>query len=808
MGKRKERRLAAKSAAGRRVKLDLFAEPTEEMVSKPSNEEVTGDPDQDHHAGVPSSPSTSGQKQENPLLLLGQYSDDEANDDVTTEPKIEVEENLDADSIQENGHGNDNGNAECSTDRGMDPGDIEKVADEVDNDIHPPDALNADSTADACGSTVSEIQSTGDSIDGWKVVVDEQTNRYYYWNILTGETSWEVPDVLSHKAATIEGNGIGVNTTHDASQSAEDYNSAGIVGVSYPDALMLHSFASLSQTSALSDQLTDSTSNLQFVASNESMDKHHLEVSYNSEAEEVHPAHLVKHGEILLERLKTLEWSDENHERHSWRFKCISEVETRLSDCKALSSFGSALLPFWWHTKTQLNRIEYAIDQEESLVHKNSGFSKEEFLKPEGSVDSGKECELVTKESMVSSNGSGPQSDICVSNGPSKETTGSPKTEDAGGMVAKGLEETMASAAFVPHPSVDDSGQAKAGEEDAVNPVATLHPPAGDLDDVQSTDNPSRPLDAPLMESYAEDVDMDIEMEVDEEEQTVSEQQAGTQCVALSQHMPYFSHEVSVPSPPEDWIPPPPPEDDAPPPSSYSETYPSFPYPDQYTMQYPVSAFEYYAPSVSGAPGMAYYVPADAAHVAEPQPAIYYDVPAAVMPPAPIISCSEASGFYVQSDVARYGSLSSSELSSSAAAAASSSSASHKAEEPRCLDEGADPGPLTSVGSQSTGSTPSDAAASAANVKAQPKANSGGGTTLRSNKKVSSLVDKWKAAKEELHGDEEDEPENAYEILEKKRQKEIEQWKTRQIVSGEAQENANFLPLGGDWYVSTFISMS
>ena len=28
-----------------------------------------------------------------------------------------------------------------------------------------------------------------------------------------------------------------------------------------------------------------------------------------------------------------------------------------------------------------------------------------------------------------------------------------------------------------------------------------------------------------------------------------------------------------------------------------------------------------------------------------------------------------------------------------------------------------------------------------------------------------------------------------------------QQWKSRQIASGEARENANFLPLGGDWYV-------
>ncbi|PQQ20332.1 uncharacterized protein Pyn_16906 [Prunus yedoensis var. nudiflora] len=71
-------------------------------------------------------------------------------------------------------------------------------------------------------------------------------------------------------------------------------------------------------------------------------------------------------------------------------------------------------------------------------------------------------------------------------------------------------------------------------------------------------------------------------------------------------------------------------------------------------------------------------------------------------------------------------------------------------------------------------------------------------SSLRSNKKVSSLVDKWKAAKEELLEDEE-EPQNAYELFERKRQRGIEEWYAQQITSGEAKDNANFQPLGGDW---------
>ena len=76
-----------------------------------------------------------------------------------------------------------------------------------------------------------------------------------------------------------------------------------------------------------------------------------------------------------------------------------------------------------------------------------------------------------------------------------------------------------------------------------------------------------------------------------------------------------------------------------------------------------------------------------------------------------------------------------------------------------------------------------------------------------------------------MHEDDESEPENPVEILEKKRQREIEvcecrlvclfirvfffscflqslswqEWRAQQIASGEAKANANFQPLGGDW---------
>lgn len=41
-----------------------------------------------------------------------------------------------------------------------------------------------------------DAQVDGDIISGWKVVLHEESNQYYYWNVSTGETSWEVPNAL------------------------------------------------------------------------------------------------------------------------------------------------------------------------------------------------------------------------------------------------------------------------------------------------------------------------------------------------------------------------------------------------------------------------------------------------------------------------------------------------------------------------------------------------------------------------------------------------------------------------------------
>ncbi|KAG0582964.1 hypothetical protein KC19_3G097700 [Ceratodon purpureus] len=77
------------------------------------------------------------------------------------------------------------------------------------------------------------------------------------------------------------------------------------------------------------------------------------------------------------------------------------------------------------------------------------------------------------------------------------------------------------------------------------------------------------------------------------------------------------------------------------------------------------------------------------------------------------------------------------------------------------------------------------------------------GSSRMSKKKVSTLVNKWMAAQEELHSSDEEEEDKDlfdFEALEKKRQKEIEEWRHQTLASGGALENANFQPLGTlDW---------
>jgi hypothetical protein len=51
----------------------------------------------------------------------------------------------------------------------------------------------------------SGMQIVGDIGGNWKAIMHEQSNQYYYWNTITGETSWEIPNTL---ASVVSADGV------------------------------------------------------------------------------------------------------------------------------------------------------------------------------------------------------------------------------------------------------------------------------------------------------------------------------------------------------------------------------------------------------------------------------------------------------------------------------------------------------------------------------------------------------------------------------------------------------------------------
>ncbi|XP_024967569.1 formin-binding protein 4 isoform X2 [Cynara cardunculus var. scolymus] len=827
----------------------------------------------------------SGQKPENPLLLLGQYSDEELEEesgkeishDTGENSPAEPDEQLKADSCEGTGGDKDENliadkddqeNKEHSSSLDV----LTKL--EENGVIEDNTSVSLHIDTDAVDQTsvpwTSDQQATGDLVSGWKMVLHEESNSYYYWNIATGETSWEVPAVLAQgnepvddpkSALEVEEMHVTSVDTHipDRTLEAEmDVSVATQLNNGSPNTMVLED----GEIDGSSPQLEVHDEKYAGIMANDKDEGNHVDTidgrkmsspdganygsshrgfaRYSNHSFSNGEAHgtdsdiqdmkdhinqgrvadsssdslrLLQLGENLLERLRSLKGSEGFSEQIS---KLMFELDIRLVDIKSLVPYGSSLLPFWLHAEDHLKKLEAAVNNQ-----------VQKCLQPSNIAEMNEAANRL-------------QENVCEAPANEKKAASASLEFDASdhASLSKDTEKVLRGASSVctenPYLFVDSTPRGETVEDHGNVVSADISP-------------------------NLEDVDMDVEMEVEDalpskDETGVHNRVQSDQSIPSNPPSePLGFEEFEVPPPPNDeWIPPPPPDDEPlpppppdephevsfPPPPSEMQTAQPYSYGEQYNFTYPGSSFDYYG-QTNTVPSNDYYVDANGCQVAAPLATLYYaTVPHPYPDPTSVVNPAEPVTYYtlqegsvptapairsVETSLHKSGHENiTNEQTESITAWNDRPFSSSQVEVTAAVDRqiGKPSAEIPSISSSThvpaTSAVTHDvsvlsASAVSATVtstepvpKAQPKVSRkkrtvATVTTLRSNKKVSGLVDKWKAVKEELHEDEEDEPENAYEVLEKKRQREIEQWHAQQIATGEARDNANFQPLGGDW---------
>uniref|UniRef100_A0A8R7R158 WW domain-containing protein n=2 Tax=Triticum urartu TaxID=4572 RepID=A0A8R7R158_TRIUA len=727
MGRRKERRLAAKAASGRRVKLDLFLDPS---PGEASMKEGVGEENRGQQTGVPTSPSSSDKK-ENPLALLGQYSDDEEEDEVATDQPIGETKGSPTDASAEVIHDQgditgDNGNADSelpasvSVQQEVSQADDVKIITETvaqEFTVAPDPTLeNECVTATEAVPDSSGMQIVGDIGGNWKAIMHEQSNQCYYWNTVTGETSWEIPNGLASVVAADGITSASVPTHMGYSVEAQAHVLPHSNVEAYPSDVSVGN--GTATYTAMGTYTHDPYAYTGAVASHETVD--------------IDPLQLAKYGEDLLQRLKLLE---RPHVAIDSLELIKREIEIRIADCNALSSYGSSLLPLWLHAEVHLKQLELSVSKFEASYTTKHGYRE--------TVDAGHKA---PNEAEVMAPSEGEHLKVDVS------TLG----------ISTGDENIK-----VEEPCTTSSVQNSQGVAAAI-----------------------------LRVESDSDEDMDVEMEVDEEG---VEEQGGSTSMANKEHPsseqvrspalssledsapPPQDNDIPPPPPPEEeWIPPPPPENEPapPPPPEPEEPAVSFvnadtlpqPYGDQANLGYTLPGMEYYPAAGTDGTNANYYMQASDSHILQsqqhsyyaplsasgvsipvettsipPVPGSYYSYPSVTMAATEV--AAESSGYYASSTSA----ISSGELdnkTSSASLVANSNV--NTVESDKVISKEPTVASLSqSVGAVSSGPTvhgsSTQASTSSTNQTKVPRTKKrpvAVASSLRSNKKVSSLVDK------------------------------------------------------------------
>ncbi|PWA82895.1 WW domain-containing protein [Artemisia annua] len=804
MGNRKERRLAAKTGSNRRVKLDLHLpeQPSGDFGDPSNKEEVGGGDNANTHTGSPDSPSSSGQKPENPLMLLGQYSDEEVEEDSSKAINYDNRESSPAAPADQakidNRESTKTDKDENITAEKVDqvkvhssPLNVLKKLEEngviEDNKTESPHR-DMDAEDQASVPLTTDTQTPGDVDSGWTMVLHEESNSYYYWNTVTGETSWEVPVALTHgsESAYDPKSGPQVEEPHVTSVEATETNGSrpelGMYNEKYTH-IMANGKNEGNHAIPIDGGNMPCSNDVNYGFSN--VEAHHMDTSIQDMTGYVYQGtdsdsssdsfRLLQLGENLSERLKSLKGLEASNDQLA---KLAFELDIRLVDIKSLVPYGSSLLPFWLHSENQLKLLEAAINNE---VLKCSQFAN---------TGQTNQAENISLENVCgTSNEKNPPTSI----------------------------------------KLDCSDHYDISKEtDKVLSNATVALPKDSTTTVEAHENAVEAEAVPIVAPHSvEDIDMDVEMEVEDESSVLNGAQLDQSIPPIPHGQPESHGSEDIPPLPNDeWIPPPPPDDEPMPPPPPEEppeasipTPPSevqaaqpYSYGQQYSFSYPGSGFEYYGQTNNLTTGVAsngFYVDANGCQVAAPVQTLYY---AAVPNPYPD-AAGEPVTYYTQQESMQaapvIGTVETSGSQKSAQANIASDQTESSTEFPSSSVSTHALGTSTVTSSVSMVVSAPAVATTVAPTESAPKVQPkvtrnkkrtvAAVTSLRSNKKVSGLVDKWKAVKEEMHEDEEEEPEDALEKLEKKRQREIEQWRAQQIATGEAKNNANFQPLGGDW---------
>ncbi|XP_061362230.1 uncharacterized protein LOC133305978 isoform X2 [Gastrolobium bilobum] len=794
--------------------------------------------------------SISGIQPQNPLQLLGQYSDDELDEESSEGPNNtktqslvlneEAKGALDEESkdldisvsvdlvAQNNGQQNTMQNSTSLDVEGSEKNESDVAAGDLENETTSKDQIYVSERLDEL--VVTDISS------GWKMVMHEESQRYYYWNIETGETSWEVPHILAQADQLandpicpvndkIENAAIYMDNSNVHSAVMQDTSAAFTIDGSLETRATSHKelYGYESQMNGCGGECTNENQSSdvngnELIRSNDGLmslsygGDHSFVSSVEEQLSEIDfPSRLVKQSESLLESLKSLKKSKGNLQGLDSLLNYILEIEIRLSDFRSLASYGSSLLPFWMHSDRKMKLLESLINDDLLQTAKSAHDDVEGKHSP------------VSEGLGEQQNGMGHEFEVDhnVNNGifhTSEVSNGS--QADASTVVLKDINNAQ-------HvlPSNSAGIHMETGVEVNTQVEATINPEESTHKDGYNV---------------GEDIDMDVDMEVEDMNSSgnttvmdVSVAKGFVQTDQTAQLNPlpdYHSlmpdDEFVVPPPPDDeWIPPPPPDneqvppppppenDQVPPPPpgdplasyhglpSYTEPGQSLSY-AQYSLPYPGASSEYYGQPAAEVTNSNIY-----GQIAMPPAQLYYSaVPNIYSENSQLmVNPTDPVAYYEIQDGAGSKSIPAINVNDSggvgeadrASSDVPSTSFSIHAPATVSVDDGVSL-PLATAEAAAGSNASSLVAKAQTKVGRTRKRAVAVGSSLKSNKKVSSLVDKWKAAKEELL-EEEEEPESVYEVLERKRQREIEEWRAKQIASGEAKDNANFQPLGGDW---------